>query len=132
LSHWAKLNGDGKMTWGRKSAIEPPNWTITDMELADPLLTEIGLKQAKVVNTAWKEQINNGMPLPESLYSSPLTRAAHTALLTFDDILINVDKAIHKKPLIKEVRQIDLFSYRRRNRIRLDPEIERSERSTHM
>jgi len=80
------LNGDGKMIWG-----------------PDPLLTDMGVRQAKAVNKAWKEQIENGMPLPESLYSSPFTRAAHTALLTFDGILINVEDAIQKRPVIKEI-----------------------------
>ncbi|KAF8523171.1 hypothetical protein BU17DRAFT_44214, partial [Hysterangium stoloniferum] len=61
-----------------------------------------GSKTSKAVNRAWKEQVKNGMPLPESLYSSPFTRAAHTALLTFDEILINVEEAFQKRPVVKE------------------------------
>ncbi|KAF8532048.1 phosphoglycerate mutase [Gautieria morchelliformis] len=86
-THWAKLNGDKNMTWG-----------------PDPKLTELGIQQARAVNSAWNAEIKHDMPLPQSLYTSPLTRAVHTALITFDGLLINSGNYAkgQKRPLIKE------------------------------
>ncbi|KAF8524455.1 histidine phosphatase superfamily [Gautieria morchelliformis] len=85
--HWAKLNGDKNMTWG-----------------PDPKLTELGIQQAQAVNSAWNTEIKHDMPLPQSLYSSPFTRALHTALITFDGLLMNSGNYAkgQKRPLIKE------------------------------
>jgi len=81
------LNGDDSMTWG-----------------PDPKLTELGIKQAQAIHTAWTDEIIHGIPLPESLYSSPFSRALHTALITFDGVLIEAPNAPlgQKQPLIKE------------------------------
>ncbi|GJJ13716.1 hypothetical protein Clacol_007972 [Clathrus columnatus] len=89
--HWAKLNGDGKIVWG-----------------PDPVLTELGIQQAYNVNEVWKEEQEFGIPLPESLYSSPLTRAVNTAVITFENILFSPTgppklKTNYKR-LIKEVK----------------------------
>ncbi|KAF8579078.1 phosphoglycerate mutase [Ramaria rubella] len=85
--HMATLNGDENMTWG-----------------PDPKLTELGLQQAKAVNKLWHTEIAYDIPLPESLYSSPFSRAVHTALITFDGILLDAvdSKRSQKRPLIKE------------------------------
>jgi len=81
-SYWAKLNGDGNITWG-----------------PDPQLTELGISQAEVAHVAWKTEIPYGIPLP-SLYSSPLSRAASTLEITFDDIMISAGP--HVRPVIIE------------------------------
>ncbi|KIJ31716.1 hypothetical protein M422DRAFT_36152 [Sphaerobolus stellatus SS14] len=83
---WARLNGDGNIVWG-----------------PDPKLTELGIEQAKTAHNAWIEELKAGIPLPESLYSSPFNRAIHTALITFDGILINMPEGQQKRPLIKEL-----------------------------
>ncbi|KAJ7132667.1 histidine phosphatase superfamily [Mycena filopes] len=67
--HWAKLYGDGELTWG-----------------PDPELTNLGKDQAARVNHLWKEELGAGIPLPEKLYCSPMTRAIQTNLITFEGV----------------------------------------------
>jgi len=67
---WALLNGDGKLTWG-----------------PDPRLTAIGEEQARNAHAAWKREINRGVPVPQTFYCSPLSRALRTLELTFEGIL---------------------------------------------
>ncbi len=69
---WALLNGDGEITWG-----------------PDPELTELGVKQAQICNSAWKEQLKRGAPLPQRWYCSPFTRALDTMIHTWGDITLN-------------------------------------------
>ncbi|KAF8545994.1 phosphoglycerate mutase-like protein [Imleria badia] len=64
--HWAKLNGDHEMIWG-----------------PDPQLTSLGEQQAEEACAAWDEERRFGIPLPEKLYISPLTRAIRTHQVTF-------------------------------------------------
>ncbi|KAF8138803.1 histidine phosphatase superfamily [Boletus edulis] len=66
--HWAMLNGDGDITWG-----------------PDPQLTPLGEQQAQEAHAAWKTERLFGIPLPEKLYTSPLTRAIRTHQVTFGD-----------------------------------------------
>ncbi|KAF9459982.1 phosphoglycerate mutase-like protein [Collybia nuda] len=68
--YWARLNGDGEIVWG-----------------PDPELTAIGISQAVTVNDEWKAEFPFGIPLPEKLYTSPLTRAMKTCEVTFEGIL---------------------------------------------
>ncbi|ORY73408.1 histidine phosphatase superfamily [Leucosporidium creatinivorum] len=79
---WSRLEGDGEMVWG-----------------PDPLLTPLGEQQARAVNEAWKEEIKDGVPLPMSLYSSPLSRSARTLEITWEDILIEPRGV---RPLVRE------------------------------
>jgi len=81
-NYWRRLNGDGNIIWG-----------------PDPKLTELGISQAKVAHVAWESELLYGIPLP-SLYSSPLSRAASTLEITFDDILIPATP--DARPLIVE------------------------------
>ncbi|GAA5832137.1 hypothetical protein JCM11251_004253 [Rhodosporidiobolus azoricus] len=69
-SHWSKLNGDGEIVWG-----------------PDALLTPLGRRQARRGHRAWLNQSEEGVPLPQSLYSSPLSRAAETGRITWEGIL---------------------------------------------
>ncbi|SCV68390.1 BQ2448_511 [Microbotryum intermedium] len=80
-AYWSRLETDGDITWG-----------------PDPRLTPLGRQQAEDVNSAWKKQVADGIPLPDRLYSSPFTRAADTLRITWHDILLN--KGV--KPLIME------------------------------
>ncbi|KAG9317750.1 histidine phosphatase superfamily [Chiua virens] len=66
--YWAKLNGDDEIT------------------TADPQLTPLGKQRAQEAHAAWEEERPFGIPLPEKLYTSPLTRAIHTHQLTFDGV----------------------------------------------
>ncbi|KIK40093.1 hypothetical protein CY34DRAFT_286866 [Suillus luteus UH-Slu-Lm8-n1] len=69
-NYWSKENGDGELIWG-----------------PDPELTPLGKDQAKAAHDAWKQECEFDIPLPEKLYSSPLTRAIHTNKITFDSII---------------------------------------------
>lgn len=75
------LNGDGDIVWG-----------------PDPHLTPKGERQASTVNAAWKRQIEDDVPLPQMMYSSPLRRSSDTLQITWSDILL--DKGF--QPIIKE------------------------------
>jgi len=64
------MNGNENMTWG-----------------PDPQLTALGMQQAEVYNTRWKALLQqNAVTLPQSYYSSPLLRAAHTLHIIYQDI----------------------------------------------
>ncbi|BEJ15090.1 hypothetical protein CspHIS471_0408570 [Cutaneotrichosporon sp. HIS471] len=69
--YWSLLNGDGNLTWG-----------------PDPILTPLGEGQAERANAGWKEQIKEGVPVPQVLYSSPFARAAATLHITWKDLLL--------------------------------------------
>ena len=77
---WSMLDGDGNITWG-----------------PDPPLTPKGEGQARAVNAAWHTQIAAGVPLPQSLYASPLQRSLRTLQITWSDILLD-----SIKPTIRE------------------------------
>ncbi|KAF9809385.1 hypothetical protein IEO21_07426 [Rhodonia placenta] len=70
--HYSRINGDAEMTWG-----------------PDPLLTPLGMDQAKQARAAWLAEIPHGIPVPQRCYASPLNRALTTWEITFseDDIL---------------------------------------------
>ncbi|KAF9459985.1 histidine phosphatase superfamily [Collybia nuda] len=68
--YWSKLNGDGKLVWG-----------------PDPELTATGIRQAVTAQEAWEIELTFGIPLPEKLYTSPLTRAMKTCEVTFNGVL---------------------------------------------
>ncbi|KAG8218932.1 hypothetical protein J3R82DRAFT_4640 [Butyriboletus roseoflavus] len=69
--YWAKLNGNGDIVWG-----------------PDPQLTPLGEQQAQEANAAWEKELQFEIPLPEKLYTSPLTRAIRTNQVTFDDAVL--------------------------------------------
>ncbi|EGO02302.1 hypothetical protein SERLA73DRAFT_178171 [Serpula lacrymans var. lacrymans S7.3] len=68
--YWSKLNGDGELVWG-----------------PDPDLTPLGVDQAIAARELWKAELPFGIPLPEKLYCSPLTRAIRTNILTFEGVI---------------------------------------------
>jgi broad specificity phosphatase PhoE len=49
----------------------------------DPDLTPLGEEQARSAKDAWMRGRQEGMPLPEAMYCSPLRRAIRTCLITF-------------------------------------------------
>ncbi|KAF8164268.1 histidine phosphatase superfamily [Mycena galopus ATCC 62051] len=67
--YWGMLYGDGELAWG-----------------PDPELTGIGKAQAADANERWKAERASGIPLPERLYCSPMTRAMQTNMITFDNV----------------------------------------------
>lgn len=77
---WSKLNGDGNMTWG-----------------PDAKLTPNGEAQAQNATALWKKELLAGIPIPESLYSSPMSRSSETARISFSWLW-----DFHKRGLIME------------------------------
>ncbi|KAG8218971.1 histidine phosphatase superfamily [Butyriboletus roseoflavus] len=71
VDYWVQRNGDGDIVWG-----------------PDPRLTELGQQQARDAHSAWKEERRFDIPIPEKLYTSPLTRAIQTNQLTFDESIV--------------------------------------------
>ena len=56
------------------------------------MLDAVGIGQAQAVNRGWKEQIKANVPLPQTLYSSPMRRSAQTLNITWSDILLDKQK----------------------------------------
>ncbi|KAK1760080.1 histidine phosphatase superfamily [Echria macrotheca] len=82
-AYWAKLEGDGKITW------------------SDACLTEKGTAQAKEMHTFWAESSSTlSLPLPKKHYASPLARCLDTCALAFSDL---PSPAPEFKPIIKEM-----------------------------
>jgi Fructose-2,6-bisphosphatase len=66
---WHSMETDGINTWA-----------------PDPMLTELGIKQAKENNQAWKQQMDLGAPMPSKFYVSPLQRSSHTLVHTWNGL----------------------------------------------
>lgn len=100
-SYWSKLNGDGELVWGRKFQSSLHLDGLTAKISADPDLTDVGISQAQDAHAAWEAErkLKVGIPLPEKLYCSPMTRAMHTHVITFDGIITGENR----KTLILEV-----------------------------
>ncbi|RFU35071.1 hypothetical protein B7463_g1270, partial [Scytalidium lignicola] len=82
--HWSHLNGDGQIIW------------------ADSKLNEDGIEQARWLGQFWIDAIvNENIHVPETIYTSPLTRALETTRLVFTDVV--KEKEIKYKPIIKEL-----------------------------
>lgn len=101
-SYWSMLEGDGeiKVRCAQVADIFAPLTCCVSQWGPDPLLTPLGERQAARVNSVWKRELGDGAPLPQSFYSSPLSRAASTLEITWSDIL--EERHYHKKPLIRE------------------------------
>ncbi|KAK2464593.1 hypothetical protein APHAL10511_003382 [Amanita phalloides] len=67
---WSKLDGDGKICWG-----------------PDAYLTSVGEGQARNARDAWRAERPFGIPVPDKMYCSPLTRALRTHEITFEDVI---------------------------------------------
>ncbi|CAG8075862.1 unnamed protein product [Penicillium nalgiovense] len=80
--------------WSLQDGDEDGNWV-------NARLTEQGRCQAQVAHAAWKQQIEAGIPSPESYYVSPLNRCLETAQITFQGLVIPGTYPF--KPIIKEL-----------------------------
>lgn len=70
-SHWAKLDGNEKMTW------------------ADARLTAVGIRQAEDMKAFWADAaVNLKLPLPSRHYVSPLARCLETCERAFSDLTL--------------------------------------------
>jgi broad specificity phosphatase PhoE len=81
-SHWAKLDGDGKIIW------------------ADAHLTPLGKSQALAMNAFWAHAASTlKLPLPTRHYASPLARCLETCELAFSGLALSRPF----EPIIKEL-----------------------------
>ena len=111
--YWSKLDGDGDIVWGR--AYSESVWCRTQSHqrihlVADPQLTPLGEQQALDARSAWETERRFGVPTPERLYTSPLTRAIRTNQFTFEGAIttlsttikeVNRSSHIHTHPLVR-------------------------------
>ncbi|BAE64944.1 unnamed protein product [Aspergillus oryzae RIB40] len=81
--YWSLQNGDETGTW------------------VDARLTPLGISQAETANQAWRTQIQNNIPSPQSYYVSPLNRCLATASITFKDLGLPHTEPF--RPVIKEL-----------------------------
>ncbi|KAE8374260.1 histidine phosphatase superfamily [Aspergillus bertholletiae] len=81
--YWSLQDGDETGTW------------------VDARLTDVGISQAETANQAWKTQIENKIPSPESYYVSPLNRCLATASITFRNLGLPLTEPF--RPVIKEL-----------------------------
>ena len=63
--------------------------SLTSHLSADPELKQSGEQQARDARSAWETEQCFGVPVPERLYTSPLTRAIRTNQITFDDTMVS-------------------------------------------
>ncbi|ODV81124.1 phosphoglycerate mutase [Suhomyces tanzawaensis NRRL Y-17324] len=86
-NNWLKKNGDGTIVWG-----------------PDPLLTDLGISQARKIRDQWEvERLNNSakdpnLIMPGEWVVSPLRRSIDTLIHTWDG-LVDLEKA---NPFISE------------------------------
>ena len=92
----------GTEAWNATFAREEGNVSAT---WADAKLTPFGITQAQVVSRTWKILIEEGIPLPQSYYVSPLERCLETARSTFGDLELPSSRRFC--PMVKEkVREV--------------------------
>lgn len=83
-SHWSKLDGNGTSYW------------------VDAHLTELGKSQALKANESWARAVRlQRIPVPQTVYSSPLHRCLTTASLTFDGLPLP-----GQQPLFPQVKEL--------------------------
>lgn len=83
-NHWSHLDGDGEIVW------------------ADSQLIAEGVEQAKRLGQFWSDSVvNDGIPLPETIYTSPLARCLETTRLVFANVVSEQGREFH--PTVKEL-----------------------------
>ncbi|CAF9923862.1 MAG: hypothetical protein HETSPECPRED_005442 [Heterodermia speciosa] len=89
----------GTPAWNCYYSIRDGNSTIT---WADAHLSALGISQAVAVNRFWKSEIGNQkIPVPQTYYTSPLTRCLQTANLTFSGLALP-----HRYPFRPTVKEL--------------------------
>lgn len=82
--HWSHLDGDGQVIW------------------ADSQLNEDGVEQAKALGRFWSDAVaNEKVPIPGTIYTSPLTRCLETTRLVFAKAV--EEQVIQFRPIVKEL-----------------------------
>ncbi|KXH38020.1 phosphoglycerate mutase [Colletotrichum simmondsii] len=87
--YWSYLDGDGVVTW------------------LDAALVDAGIQQAKDLSTFWARATSTaaegeGVPFPESFYTSPLRRCLETSNLAFGPLVESKGAGREFRPVVKE------------------------------
>ncbi|KAI1856839.1 hypothetical protein JX265_011480 [Neoarthrinium moseri] len=83
-NYWSHLDGDGEVIW------------------ADAPLVDAGIAQAEELAQFWVDGVkNDGMPLPGSLYTSPLVRCLETTKLVYTPVFNSHGRKV--RPIVKEL-----------------------------
>ncbi|PHH54152.1 putative phosphoglycerate mutase [Ceratocystis fimbriata CBS 114723] len=75
--------------------------SVDGVLLSDARLVQEGIDQAVELSRLWSGFLNHGAPLPQSLYSSPLTRCLQTSKLVFEPLC--AARNLPYRPTIKEL-----------------------------
>ena len=82
--YWSEKDGNATVTW------------------ADAHLTENGITQAQIANAFWAKEIaQQKIPVPQTYYTSPLSRCLATANITFSGLTLP-----SREPFIPEVKEV--------------------------
>ncbi|KAF5864851.1 hypothetical protein ETB97_006077 [Aspergillus alliaceus] len=83
-NHWSRLDGDDTVSW------------------VDAKLTDAGIQQAEELSQFWMDAaVKKKVPLPDSLYTSPLTRCLETTKLVFAKPMEELGGQF--RPIVKEL-----------------------------
>ncbi|KAM0545170.1 hypothetical protein ACHAPJ_011437 [Fusarium lateritium] len=89
----------GSEAWNTKVSFQNGNDTETWF---DASLTDVGRQQAQDLNTFWTDLINNqGAPLPQIFYTSPLARCLQTTSIVFSSLMESQTPPL--QPIVKEL-----------------------------
>ncbi|KAJ2901815.1 histidine phosphatase superfamily [Zalerion maritima] len=93
-NHWSLLDGDGTVTW------------------ADAHLVPAGIEQAKTLGALWESAVTTEcVPLPQTLYCSPLARCLETCKLEFTPVFSALLDAPSFKPKVRELLRERLWDH---------------------
>jgi broad specificity phosphatase PhoE len=82
-SQWSHLDGDGDLEW------------------ADAHLVDEGIKQAETLAQFWIDGVQrDGLPVPDSVYTSPLARCLETTKLVYAPVMAKCGRSLN--PTVKE------------------------------
>ncbi|KAN0066845.1 putative phosphoglycerate mutase [Elaphomyces granulatus] len=82
-NHWSHVDGDGQVVW------------------SDSQLNGDGIKQVETLGQFWSDAVSNEMiPLPGTIYTSPLARCLETTRLVFTKIF--EEQRAQFRPIVKE------------------------------
>ncbi|KAI1469828.1 phosphoglycerate mutase-like protein [Daldinia caldariorum] len=82
-NYWSHKEGDGKVVW------------------VDAQLVDEGIAEAKELSKLWLEEAQkDSLPLPDTIYTSPLTRCLETTKLVYEPVMTRHGRRL--EPIVKE------------------------------
>ncbi|KAI1772183.1 phosphoglycerate mutase-like protein [Hypoxylon cercidicola] len=82
-NYWSHQDGDGRVTW------------------ADACLVDEGIREATDLSKLWLDEAQkDALPLPDTIYTSPLARCLETTKLAYAPVLVEHGRRL--QPVVKE------------------------------